>query len=110
MTTTFSIQELNIVLNVRLKTSPLDKAEVGMILRDAIRHETDLVRVRRDEFLKDCQRFETEYNLSSEEFLERFESGELGDDADFFKWFAAKHSFDSLDRRYQILLGATIRD
>ena len=65
---------------------------------------------RRDEYLKECQHLESEYNFSSDEFLERFESGELGDGADFFKWYAVKHSYDALERRYQILLGTSIQE
>jgi hypothetical protein len=30
--------------------------------------------------------FETQYKMSSEEFFGKFESGLLGDDADFFEW------------------------
>jgi hypothetical protein len=30
--------------------------------------------------------FEKKYHLSSDEFFKRFESGKIGDDADFFDW------------------------
>ena len=32
--------------------------------------------------------------MSSDEFLLKFESGELDDSQDFFDWFAAKHALD----------------
>ena len=32
--------------------------------------------------------WEQKYQLSTETFLERFESGQLGDDADYFDWYA----------------------
>jgi hypothetical protein len=108
MATAVKTQDLDIVINVKVKTDELGKDEVTDVLGDAVRHETDLARVRRDEFLKDCQVFETRYNLSSDEFLERFESGELGDDADFFSWLFVKEAYDKWERRYQILLGVSL--
>ena len=33
-------------------------------------------------------KFEEKYSISSEEFMTKFENGELGDDQDFFDWYA----------------------
>ena len=41
--------------------------------------------------------WEQKYQLSTETFLERFESGQLGDDADYFDWYA----FANLLTRWQ---------
>jgi hypothetical protein len=101
-------QDLEIVVNVKVQTDELAKDEVTDILGSAVRHELNLAQVRRDEFLKECQAFEAKYNFSSDEFLRRFESGELGDEADYFTWFFAKESLDKLDRRLQILLGISL--
>ena len=35
----------------------------------------------------DIDKFEKEYQLASEQFLEQFNSGNLGDEMDFFEWF-----------------------
>ena len=32
--------------------------------------------------------------MSSDEFMQRFEAGELGDDAVYFNWYAAKRGLD----------------
>ena len=101
-------QDLDIVVNVKVKTDELAKDEVTDLLGSAVRHELDLARVRRDEFLKDCKVFEDKYHFSSDEFLERFESGELGDDADFFSWYAVKRGYDVWERRFQILSGIAV--
>ncbi|MGE5343210.1 MAG: hypothetical protein ACM3SY_17195 [Candidatus Omnitrophota bacterium] len=34
----------------------------------------------------ELEKFETTYHMTSEEFYQKFEAGELGDDADFFEW------------------------
>jgi hypothetical protein len=38
------------------------------------------------EISRELGKFEKTYNMSSEEFHRKFESGELGDEADFFEW------------------------
>ena len=101
-------QALDIIVNVKVKTDELAKAEVTDVLGSAVRHELDLARVRRDEFLKDCRTFEGKYNFSSDEFLTRFESGELDDDADYFSWYAVKRGYDVWERRFQILSGVAL--
>ena len=35
-----------------------------------------------------CQVFETQYGWSTDEFLRKFNAGEIGDDQDFFRWYA----------------------
>ena len=35
----------------------------------------------------DIDKFEKKYELTSEEFVEQFNSGSLGDEMDFFEWF-----------------------
>ena len=34
----------------------------------------------------ELERFETKYQMASEEFFSKFEAGTLGDDADYFEW------------------------
>ena len=46
--------------------------------------------------------------MTSDVFLVKFESGELGDDEEWFDWFAAKRGFDNWDRQYQILTRVTL--
>jgi hypothetical protein len=41
-----------------------------------------------------CRAFELQYHMSSDEFMRRFEAGELGDDAVYFDWYAAKRGLD----------------
>ncbi len=34
----------------------------------------------------ELERFETKYQMASEEFYSKFEAGTIGDDADYFEW------------------------
>ncbi|MBK5190267.1 MAG: hypothetical protein JJE19_02040 [Methanosarcinales archaeon] len=55
-----------------------------------------------------CERFEKEYGLRSDEFVDKRESCELDDRDDYFDWFAAKKGLDVWDRRLRILAGVNI--
>jgi len=48
------------------------------------------------------------YGMSSDEFVDKLESGELDDRDDYFDWFAAKKGLDVWDRKLRILAGVNI--
>lgn len=54
---------------------------------------------------RDLVEFEEKYSLSSEEFIERFRKGVLGDDADFVEWNALYKMYRKLQYRLNILEG-----
>lgn len=39
-----------------------------------------------DQINRELEKFETAYKMSSEQFYQKFEAGQLGDDEDFFEW------------------------
>lgn len=88
--------------------SEYPKPEVEEAVSQALKSQAVVARLRRDQFQKQCAEFESKYGFSSDEFMQRFEAGELGDDADFFDWFAAKRGFDLWDRRCRILAEAAV--
>ena len=82
--------------------------EIRKVLDGALRHEADLASARRAHFERICQDFEQQYRLSSVEFMDQFESGALGDDAEYFDWYAAKRGLDLWERRFHILSGVKV--
>ena len=88
---------------LRIEQSDFNQTEVRDTVVYALRIETEQAKVRRDYYADTCQSFEEKHRLSSDDFLARFERGELGDDAIFFDWYAAKRGFDLWSRRYEIL-------
>ena len=82
--------------------------EVRKVLDSALRHEADLADARRAHFERICRAFEQQYRISSTEFMQQFESGALGDDADYFDWYAAKRGLDLWERRFRILSGVKV--
>lgn len=87
--------------------SEYPKPEVEEAVTQALQSQAMVAGLRRDQFQRLCTEFERKHGLSSDEFMQRFEAGELGDDADYFDWFAAKRGLDLWDRRYRILVEAT---
>ena len=60
------------------------------------RQEADSLRSRLAEL-------ETEYGMSSADFLRRFQAGELGDSADMFEWSAYYQMWLSAQERVRLL-------
>ncbi len=93
---------------LKIGRSEFPESEVRDVVDYALRAETDQAKLRRDYYEGTCQSFESRHKMSSDEFLTRFDAGELGDDAIYFDWYAAKRGFDLWERRYRILSGVSV--
>ena len=78
---------------------------VRIAIRTSLQNELMLAQYRYEQFAEECQAFERKYHLDSETFMRQFEGGDLGDDPDFFDWFAAKRGLDIWKRQCAILKG-----
>ena len=72
-------------------------------LSSAIERELKIMKAKREGFEEEIQNFESKHRLSSKEFYEKFESGELGDDEDYFAWWAAIQAQKSIKARTETL-------
>jgi hypothetical protein len=97
---------LNIAL--RVECSEFAASEVHDAVKYALHAEAEQARVRRDYYQDACRTFESQHHLPSDKFLARFEAGELGDDAAYLDWYAAKRGLDLWERRYRILSGVSV--
>jgi hypothetical protein len=96
---------------IALKTetsTEMERDEVREVLDTALRREADLANARHTYFEHLCRTFEQQHQISSDEFMEQFESGALGDDAEYFDWYAAKRGLDLWKRRSRILSGVHV--
>ncbi len=85
-----------------------DTSEVRAALHAALSYETFLAHARRNAYERACRAFEVQFKITSEQFLLDFEAGKLGDDQEYFDWYAAKRGFDLWDRRMRILGGLSV--
>ena len=82
--------------------------EVNSIIKSALTRDAHIAVYKKEKYLRVCKRFEKRYNMDSDEFMDKLESGKLDDRDDFFDWYAAKKGFDIQDRRLRILAGVNI--
>lgn len=54
----------------------------------SLERETKLSHVAISRLAERCRAFETKYGWSTDEFLHKFDAGEIGDDQDYFIWYA----------------------
>lgn len=80
-----------------------DKELALEALSSAMERELKILKAKLEGFEKEIQKFESTYKLSSKEFYEKFESGELGDDEDHFAWWSAIHAQKSIQVRMETL-------
>jgi hypothetical protein len=64
------------------------KANADPIIQDALRRELALFETRERLVLSEIEDMEQKYCMTSSEFWNKFESGALGDDQDYFVWWS----------------------
>jgi hypothetical protein len=84
-------------------STDLPRSEVVETVEEALRNQLALARARYEQFRRECLVFEEANKMKSDEFLQRFEAGELGDEARWFDWFAAKRGMDLWARKLNVL-------
>lgn len=95
------------VVNIKIKGN-FPHQEISKVISSAIKRDRGIGEYKKRKYLKICKKFEEKYKMSSDEFLQKFDSGELDERDDFFDWYAAKKGLDIWQRKLQILGGAEI--
>lgn len=90
------------------EASACDLEDVRLVVSSALQQALALAQARRDAYARACRPFEARYAMTSAEFMQRFEAGALGDDADYLDWYAAKRAWDQWERRARILAGISL--
>ncbi|MFZ8795067.1 MAG: hypothetical protein ACO2O2_14460 [Acidilobaceae archaeon] len=76
---------------------------MSSIIVEALQRERALLRVKAKILKSRVEDFEKRFNMKSEEFLEKSESGELGDDEEFFLWWSFLQALRSVEERMKIV-------
>jgi predicted S18 family serine protease len=63
---------------------------------------------RFDYYANACREFEQRFGMTSDEFVQKFNAGDLGDDLIYFDWYAAKRGLDIWQERREILSGVSV--
>ncbi|CAD6492578.1 MAG: hypothetical protein CHKLHMKO_00302 [Candidatus Argoarchaeum ethanivorans] len=83
METIHKIQTLEKLINIGTEDELVDKT-----LSKLIEYRTNKMNCELQELEDSMKKFESKYNMNPKTFCKKFEEGELGDEMDFFEWYA----------------------
>jgi hypothetical protein len=89
------------VLEVKDTGIPKDLVK-GVVIR-TLRSRVEEINHKLGDIYNSMNYFERKYGMKTEEFYEKFVSGALGDDMDFFEWKASKEIHDELKEEKRVL-------
>ena len=81
------------------------KAEADTIIQDALRRELALFETRERLVLSEIRDMEQKYGMTPSEFRNKFESGILGDDQDYFVWWSLIRGLEVVSARKDRIRG-----
>jgi hypothetical protein len=70
---------------------------------ESLKRELSICNVALSNIKEKLEKFEIKYSMSTEEFNEKFEKGQLGDYQDFFEWNAYKEYYSDWQNRKRTL-------
>lgn len=86
------------IMNIIMGTEAT-KAEAESIIKDALRREFALFESRERAACLEVAEMERKYSMISRDFLDKFESGLLGDDQDYFVWWSLIRGLEAVRTR-----------
>jgi hypothetical protein len=100
--------EAAMTLALKTDLSGYKKGEILNAVSYALTSSAAHARQRYEYYAQLCHEFEQRFNITSDEFVHKFDSGVLGDDQEYFDWYAAKRGMDIWRARRDILSGVTV--
>lgn len=77
----------------------IEKKYIAATINKMLKVELGMVKKEIEQVMGSLIDFEKRYNMSSDEFYEKFNAGKLGDDREFIKWYAYKDTYNKLTER-----------
>lgn len=69
------------------------------IVKESLRRELALSEAKVNLIREEIEGFEKRYEMLSEEFVDKFERGELGDDQDYFEWWGLVRGLKKIEEQ-----------
>jgi len=79
------------------------KAEAIPVVKSGLAIEENILKISLEEYKKDLETFERKYKMSSEIFIQKFESGDLGDDAKWFDFLFAYRAYEHVRKKLKLI-------
>lgn len=95
-------------LSVKANSSRYEKGSIRDAVSFALNSAASNARQRFEHYGVICKKFENQYKMTSAKFIEQFDAGKLGDEQEFFDWYAATRGLNLWRERYEILSGVSV--
>ncbi len=82
---------------IKIHEEAVDIVKAGLAI------EENILKMCLDEYKSDLECFERKYKMSSEEFIQKFESGDLGDDAEWFDFLFAYRAYEHVRKKLKLI-------
>lgn len=77
--------------------------ESSKIVANTFRKEIDRLKKRIEKLSKNLRKFEEQYQMSSEEFVTKFKSGEIAANEVFSEWYADAETLKKITKKLELL-------
>jgi hypothetical protein len=95
-------------LAVKTENSRYEKGSIRNAVSFALNSAASNARQRFEHYAEICKKFEKRHKITSTKFMEQFDAGNLGDEQEFFDWYAAARGLNLWRERYEILSGVSV--
>lgn len=76
-----------------------------VVLKTAIENEKKLLKSKIAVYSSRLKEYEKKHGMTTDKFLKKFETGELGDEEQWFEWFADADIRKELENKIKVLEG-----
>jgi len=95
-------------LEVKTNKSGYEKGSIRDAVSFALNSAASHAQQRFEYYSSLCKKFEKKYKLTSAKFIEQFDTGTLGDEQEYFDWYAAVRGLNLWRERFEILSGVSV--
>jgi len=92
---------------ITLKTK-FPKEVTGTTIQDAMSRELEYAEYKEHMYTDRLKEFEKKYKMKSNDFYKKFKEGKLGDEQNFFEWYAIKEAYDYWKQTSKVLKNVSI--
>ncbi|MBI3814800.1 MAG: hypothetical protein HY279_10115 [Nitrospinae bacterium] len=71
----------------------------ALLVKESLEFENSIMELSLVEYKRRLKDFEQKYNMKTKSFLEKFNSGELGDDEEWFDWLFVVKAYNHVKNR-----------
>lgn len=78
------------------------------ILKSGIALKERLLNIKAEDYQKRLKAFEKRHKMKSAQFYEKYRTGKLGDDAEWFDWLFVYEAYNKIIKQKQIIEGLSL--